>query len=259
MYATNYFETSILGAYTGATYTAPSTVYIGLFISSPGESGGGTEITYSGYQRQSVNFSAPAAVLGINMAIQNSADINFPTAPTAAGTITYIGIFDSVTGGNMLLYGQLTEPLSIQAGEAPVLLASQIIYTLTGNSSPAYKTKILNTLRGISLQGITPYLALYNSDPTAGGAELSGASYARVALTFSSPSQTESGQAVITNSADVSFPRPNEAWGVWSFTIIADAASGGNIVSYAQKLPSREIKKGFMPKALAGNITVAIN
>ena len=39
MYATNYFETGILNVMKGITLTAPSQLFIGLFISNPTETG----------------------------------------------------------------------------------------------------------------------------------------------------------------------------------------------------------------------------
>lgn len=70
-------------------------IYVGLFTSDP--SLGGTEVTSVSYARQVVTFDAPA-----NQQTSNSADILFPISTEVWGTISYIALFDAVTGGNML-------------------------------------------------------------------------------------------------------------------------------------------------------------
>ena len=56
----------------------------------------------------------------------------------------------------------------------------------------------------------TVYVSLYITDPTDAdsGTEVSGGSYARVAVTFGAPSN-----GVSTNSADVTFPTCTVSWG----------------------------------------------
>lgn len=259
MYATNYFETQVLNAMRGTTFSAPSTVYIGLFLSNPGETGSTTsEISYAGYARQAIQFSVPA-LDGTSMRIQNSAQVTFPESPTDAGTVTYVGIMDSLTGGNMLVYGQLTDELVVYSGYAPVLLTGEVEYYLSGDMTQAMKTNVLNCLRGINLTGFDSYFALFNGSPESGGSELSGDNYARVALPFSAPAQAESGQAYIQNSSAVNFNRPSDSWGQYSYSAIMNAASGGQPVWIKQVSPSREIKKGYMPIIGAGNVRLSIN
>lgn len=259
LYATNYFETAILNAMRGTTYSVPSTVYIGLFLSNPGETGAATsEISYTGYARQPISFSVPAQD-GTAMRIQNSAQVTFPESSTDAGTVTYVGIMDSLTGGNMLVYGQLTDELVVYSGYAPVLLAGEVEYYLSGDMTNDMKTKVLNCLRGQNLTGFDCYFALFNGNPENGGSELSGDNYARVSLAMSAPAQAESGQAFIQNSSAANFPRPSDSWGIYSYSAIMNAANGGQPVWIKQVSPSREIKKGYMPIIGAGNVRLSIN
>ena len=52
MYATNYFEEKFLNVLRGVPFSAPARMFIGLYMSNPGESGsGGIEANYSGYKR----------------------------------------------------------------------------------------------------------------------------------------------------------------------------------------------------------------
>lgn len=260
MYMTNHFETGFLNTMRGVALTAPSGLWISLLITNPGESGQGTEVTYTGYKRQPISFTVPAMDAGLSqIAIKNDAEITFPQAPDDAGTATYIGIYDSEVGGNMWLYGEPREPLVIEAGESPIILAQEIIFYSTGNLSQAYKTKLLNVMRGQSIQGYVPYLSLWNGSPDSGGAELTGANYARVSFELSAPSETESGQSMVSNTDAVNFNRPSTTWGTWSYGCVCDAASNGNAVWLWEKTPPKEIKKGYMPRVETGGLKMAVN
>ena len=261
MYATNYFEAAFLNAMKGITLAAPSKFYIGLYVSNPGESGtNGIEINYPGYARQPITFSPPAQDSAINaIAIKNDTEITFPTTKQDAGMVTHIGILDSQVGGNMWLYGEARENLIVNADEAPVVLAQEIIYYSVGNLSDLYKTALLNVIRGQSIPGYTPHIALFNGNPNSGGAELSGENYARPALEFATPSEADSGQMQTANIAPTQFNRPTTAWGTWNYTAIYDAESSGKPVWIVEKTPAKEIKKGYMPRVAEGDIKVAIN
>ena len=153
MYACDYLENGVLNVLRGVTFTAPAKVYLALYLNDPGEDGAsGTEVSYAGYKRVEIDFSAPADTNG-GIGVQNITDLTFPNPVAAAGTITHIGIVDSLTGGNMLCRGELTEPLVIGADEPPVFLAGDVLFYLTGNLSKAWKSKVLNILRGQSIQG----------------------------------------------------------------------------------------------------------
>ena len=61
MYATNYFENLMLNVTRQQNISAPATMYLALYQSNPSDTGtGGTEVSYSGYARQAITFSAPA-------------------------------------------------------------------------------------------------------------------------------------------------------------------------------------------------------
>lgn len=108
----NFLENKVLLHVFGATpYTAPATLYVGLFTSNPGEAGGGTEVSGGSYARQTAAFTVAA-----NLA-SNTAAVEFPTASASWGTITHAAIFDAATGGNMLAYGALTASKTIATGD----------------------------------------------------------------------------------------------------------------------------------------------
>ncbi len=259
MYACDYLEKVFLNVLRGNTFTAPSKCYLGLYINDPGESGtAGSEVNYSGYTRMEITFSEPAASNG-GIGIQSLTDIKFPVPETAAGTATYIGILDSLSGGNMLARNELTEPLVIGANQPPVLLAGDIMLYLAGNLSTAYKSKMLNLFRGQPISGIAPHMSLWNGNPENAGAELSGDNYARVPVTFTAPAEQESGQLLISNAVAVTFNRPSTVWGTCDWTAIYSAASGGQPVYIQQLTEPITVKRGYMPTYEIGKLQMGIN
>lgn len=259
MNATDYLESGFLNVLRGQTFAAPANIYLGLFLSSPGENGeAGTEVSYSGYARQVVAFSVPAAS-GAAVSIQSLAQMTFPKAQTAGGTAMHVGLFDSLSGGNCLAYGALSEGITIALGESPVVLAGDIKLSLAGQLSVAYKTALLNLFRGISITGVSPYLSLWNGNPEDAGAEMAGGSYARVAVTFSAPTAADSGQMVLEAAAGATFPRPTASWGTWAYTALMDAAADGAPICIVQEASAAEIKSGYRPTFEAADIRVALN
>ena len=108
----NYLENKVLGHVFGATpYTAPGTLYVGLYTSDPGEGNTGTEVSGGSYARQAIAFTVTG-----NQA-SNTAAVEFPTATASWGTVTYAAIFDAVSGGNMMSYGPLTTSKTIASGD----------------------------------------------------------------------------------------------------------------------------------------------
>lgn len=78
------------------------------------------------------------------------------------------------------------------------------------------------------------YLALFTavSDAEAGtGTEVTGGSYARVAITFGAPSN-----GVVTNSAAVTFAAASGSWGTVTHAAIMDASTAGNCLSTIKAL-----------------------
>lgn len=114
--ATNYLELKLLDHSLGtATYTKPTTVYLGLHTTDPGETGSTTgEVSTSGtaYARQTVTFAAAASG-----SAASNATVTFSAATASWGTIGYISINDASTAGNMLYYGAVTTSKAIDTGD----------------------------------------------------------------------------------------------------------------------------------------------
>ena len=122
---TNFLETEILDhVFAGNAYTAPATIYVGLFTAAPGEAGGGTEVSGGSYARESGAFTVSG-----NTATTTAA-IEFTTATATWGTITHIALFDASTSGNMLAYASLSASKTIESGDVFRIPAGDIDITL---------------------------------------------------------------------------------------------------------------------------------
>lgn len=105
MSATNYLEDKfLLASLTGNTYTGNGTVYLALYSTAPGESGSGTELSGSGYSRQSIAFSVNTG----NGVATNTANVVFGNATADWSTAVAYGVIDAPSAGNILYTGNLT-------------------------------------------------------------------------------------------------------------------------------------------------------
>ena len=126
---------------------------------------------------------------------------------------------------------------------------------------------VLNhVLRGVAFPSLagSVYVALHTADPadTGAGAEASGGSYARVAVTrgtgaWSAPSNASGAQRV-TNSAAITFPAPTGNWGTITHVGIWDAATTGNLLYRGALTSSRVVNNGDQAPSFAiGALTVS--
>jgi hypothetical protein len=122
---TNFLETEVLDhVFGGNAYTAPVTLYTGLYTASPSDTGGGTELSGDGYARQATAFTVTG-----NTASNTSAE-EWATATGSWGTITHVGVFDASTGGNLMAYGTLTASKTIATGDVFRIPAGDLDITL---------------------------------------------------------------------------------------------------------------------------------
>lgn len=125
---TDYLEDKVLRhVFTNTTYTPPATIYVGLFTVAPTDTGGGTEVSGTNYARQSAAFS----VSGTGTTATNSANIEYPAAGSAWGTVVAVALFDASTAGNMLAWADLISSRSITAGDIFRIPASGLTITQT--------------------------------------------------------------------------------------------------------------------------------
>ena len=96
-------------------YTVPNFLYIGLSSQNPGKAGtNAIEPTGGNYARvQYSNTSSAYWSEPINGVMHNSNAITFQTSSEPWGTMTYVFIADSLTGGNILYYEALNTPMYV--------------------------------------------------------------------------------------------------------------------------------------------------
>ncbi len=125
----NYLENKFLDLIFGAqALAAPANLFFALFTANPSDAGGGTEVSGGSYARVSVannltNF--PAASAGSKT---NAGAITFPTASAPWGVVTAVGVFDALSGGN-LLYWTTISPKTVDANDTVSIPASNFTVT----------------------------------------------------------------------------------------------------------------------------------
>ena len=122
----NYLENALINAtLRNTSYTTPSTVYVGLYTSDPTDANTGTEVSGGSYARKAATFGAPS-----NGVSTISSAIEFDQATASWGTVTYFGILDASTGGNLLYHGALTASKAIDTGDVFKFATSALTVTL---------------------------------------------------------------------------------------------------------------------------------
>ena len=101
MSSTTYLDTLILDkVFFGANFELSTSWYAALFSLDPGKAGQlGFEVNAAEYARQPVTLSA---------SYSNTTEIVFPTATSAWGAISHIGLVTAATGGYLGVYGAIT-------------------------------------------------------------------------------------------------------------------------------------------------------
>lgn len=133
--ASNYLEKKLLDhVLTTTSYTAPSTRYVALFKNTSGnaatnlEAGVLTdEISGGSYARKTVTFAAADSVNG---STSNNATVAFTEATADWGTVTHVAIMDALTGGNVLFWGPITIPKTVNTGDTFQISNGNLTVTL---------------------------------------------------------------------------------------------------------------------------------
>tara|TARA_Y100001963_G_C6462919_1_gene301003 strand:+ start:178 stop:558 length:381 start_codon:yes stop_codon:yes gene_type:complete len=119
------FETHVLNyLFTATSVTRPTAWYLGLYTSAPTDSASGTELSGSGYARQTVAFTVSG-----NLATNTSA-VEFPTATGSWGTIVAVAVLDASSSGNILAYASLSANKTIATGDVLRIPAGDLDITL---------------------------------------------------------------------------------------------------------------------------------
>lgn len=117
------------------------------------------------------------------------------------------------------------------------------------------------------------HIALFTAGPDDGaaGTEVSGGSYARVAVASSlanwagtqaaaSTTASTGTTGTTSNNSAVTFPAPTANWGTITHFALMDAASGGNVLFYGSLNTNKTVNSGdAAPQFAAGALSVQID
>ncbi len=121
---TDYLENAVVQhVFCGVPYTPAGTLYVAAFSTLPTDSGGGVEFTGTNYARRPIVFSATGS------AASNVSDIAFAAAGSAWGTVVGFGIFDSLSTGNLLAWGDIPVARTIAVNDVLLIPAGAITIT----------------------------------------------------------------------------------------------------------------------------------
>jgi len=124
-----YTENKILDHLIGKTSFVMPTVYIGLSTADPDEDASGlAEPSGNGYARVTTSGGTWSAASG--GITSNVSAIDFPSATGSWGAVTHFVLFDALTNGNMLAYGELTAPETITSGKIVRFSIGQLTISL---------------------------------------------------------------------------------------------------------------------------------
>jgi hypothetical protein len=115
--------------YGKTSYTFPTT-YLGLYTTAPTMPAGtgGTEVSGGSYARVALASLWGSAA---SESMTNSSIITFTTATASWGTVVAVGIFDALTGGNLLCAGTLTTSQVVASGNTFSVPVSNLTATLS--------------------------------------------------------------------------------------------------------------------------------
>lgn len=129
---TVYASNKVLDNLFGATAIAlPTTYYVGLSTTPIQSTGGGaTEPVGMGYARVAITNTKAFFTTSSNGELSNTTAVQFPDATGNWGTISYVFLSDSASGGNIWYYDALSTSRIVQTGAALIFLANALKFRM---------------------------------------------------------------------------------------------------------------------------------
>jgi hypothetical protein len=125
----DYWENAVLNHLFGKGSYMPSTVFIGLSTSNPGEDGSGlNEPSGNNYAR--LQTAASDWGSASNGALANADTIDFNEATGNWGTLTHFALFDAASAGHLVAYGALATSKAIGSGDTVRFAPGDLLVTL---------------------------------------------------------------------------------------------------------------------------------
>lgn len=134
-----------------------------------------------------------------------------------------------------------------------------------GSFGDYLENKVLDHVFGAAVYTApaTVYVALYTVIPTdanASGTEVTGGSYARVAVTNNATNWPAASGGAKSNGTAVTFPAPTAAWGTVVGFAIYDAATVGNQLAWGALTVNKTVNNGdAAPSFAIGDIDLTLD
>jgi hypothetical protein len=262
---TDYLEAQILNQlFGGVPYNTPNILYCGYMVGTASDAGAGAEPNSGGYARVAITNNTANFPATSNQIKTNGSEILFPVATSNHGLVQSVGLFDSPSSGNLLLYFPLTAPINVSVGDAMrIPIGSMTVQFNAGGLSNYVKNALLNQIMGNVPFNIIPilYFSYATSTPTDAtpGTEPSGNSYGRAAVNNTTNNFPVTTVDSKQNVVDIAFAESTGNQGTATHTQIFDASSGGNYLGrYVLPAPAL-INANAIPTIFANTITITLD
>lgn len=134
----DYLENKLIDHVFRATaFTMPAAIHVALLTAAPSDTGGGTEVSGGSYARvavapsvanwKSTNGTTSGASSGTGGTTTNAAAVTFPAPTGNWGVITHFAIYDASSAGNLLFWGALTLPKTVNNGDSAPSFAIDVL------------------------------------------------------------------------------------------------------------------------------------
>lgn len=136
---THWFEGQLLNhTFRTTAYTQPGTLYVALYSSAPNDdhtsgSPTGTECSGTSYARATIgtadaDWTYTAGSGATAGKVDNTSAVSFATPGSGGwGTASHWGILDNSSGGNLLYWGALGTPKTINSGDTVQIAAHAMV------------------------------------------------------------------------------------------------------------------------------------
>lgn len=135
MAITYYSANRVLDKNFGSTaYSEPSTYYFGLSTTTIQIDGtGATEPSGGAYARVSLTNNKTNWGVASNASLTNSTAVTFPESTASWGTITYVGVWDASTSGNIWWFDALSPARTIASSTSVLFAVGSITVQMTNS------------------------------------------------------------------------------------------------------------------------------
>jgi hypothetical protein len=239
-----------------AAYTPATHLYLGLSTADPLEDGSGLTEPSSGAYARVICDDWEIANL---RKTRNATELVFTAASNSWGTMTHWAIFDHISSGNMIAFGELYESKNVVTGIVVSVLAGDIeIAFNTGAISTYLANAILDHV--FLNDAYTPathiYVALatetiFDSD--------SGSTITEPTDTYARVLQDDwnaTDEGASSNDGEITFAIPSVSWGEITDIALVDALTNGHVLLFGVLTTALEVNAGDDPVEFADEILV---